>query len=168
MFLWCACANVLPTKENLNRRRIQVDLWCEIYCQQPESVGHLLWECPLAQNVWALCRGGLQKCQNNLCDFILLFRTLLDGLSKTDLERWAVTSWAIWNARNKFYFEKTQSHPKDILNGALGYLQEYQKLPEVANGTTKHMKLAAINLDLTGLCYCLLMYGSLSLCFGRG
>ena len=107
MFLWCACANVLPTKENLNRRRIQVDPRCDIYCQQLKLVGHLLWECLQAQNVWALCQGGLQKRQNNICDFFLLFRTLLDRLSKTDLERWAVTSWAIWNARNKFYFEKT-------------------------------------------------------------
>ena len=124
-FLWSACSNILPTRENLNRRRVQVDPHCEICCQQPDSVGHLLWECPLAQNVWALCRGGLQKCQNNLCDLFLLFRTLLDKLSKTDLERWAMTSCAIWNARNKFYFKKAQSHSKDILNGAISYLQEY-------------------------------------------
>ena len=26
-----------------------------------------------------------------------------DKLSKLELERWAVTAWAIWNARNKFY-----------------------------------------------------------------
>ena len=31
-----------------------------------------------------------------------------------------------------------------------------------------HMKLAATNLGLTGLCYCLLMNGSLSPCFGNG
>ena len=98
MFLWRACANVLPTKENLNRRRIQVDPRCEICCQQPKSVGHLLWECSLAQNLWALCRGGLQKCQNNLWDFFQLFQTLLFRLLKTNLERWAVTSWVIWNA----------------------------------------------------------------------
>ena len=98
MFLWRACANVLPTKENLNRRRIQVDPQCEICCQQPKSVGHLLWECSLAQNLWALCRGGLQKCQNNLWDFFQLFQTLLFRLLKTNLERWAVTSWVIWNA----------------------------------------------------------------------
>lgn len=44
IFLWRACTNVLPTRENLNRRRVEVDPRCEICCQQPESVGHLLWE----------------------------------------------------------------------------------------------------------------------------
>ena len=73
MFLWRACANVLPTKENLNRRRVQVDPRCKICCQQPELVGHLLWECLMAQNVWALCCGGLQKCQNNLLIFSYCF-----------------------------------------------------------------------------------------------
>ena len=51
-----------------------------------------------------------------------------DKLSRTDLEKWAVTSWAILNARNKFYFERIQSHPNNKLKGAIGYLQEYQRL----------------------------------------
>ena len=62
-----------------------------------------------------------------------------------------MTLWAIWNVRNKFYFEKAQSHPKDILNGAIGYLQEYQK------GTTEHMKLAATNFDLIGFFFKMLV-----------
>ena len=77
MFLWRACSNVLPTRENLHKRRVQVDSHCVICCQQLESVGHLLWECALARNVWALCQGGLQKCANSCCDFFLLFQMLV-------------------------------------------------------------------------------------------
>ena len=128
VFLWRACSNVLPTRENLHKRRVQVDPHCAICCQQPESVGHLLWECAIARNVWALCQGGLQKCANNCCDFFLLFQMLEEKLPLVELERWAVMTWAIWNARNKYYFEKTQTHPKEILSGALGFLQEYQML----------------------------------------
>ena len=100
--------------------------YCEICCQNPESVGHLLWEYPLARNVWELCPGGLLKSANNCCDFFLLFRALVEKLSIVKLERWAVISWAIWNARNKYYFVKIQTHPKEILSGALGFLLEYQ------------------------------------------
>ena len=36
-------------------------------------------------------------------------------------------SWQlIWSAWNKFYFEKFQAHPRSILDGALGFLDEYQ------------------------------------------
>ena len=37
-------------------------------------------------------------------------------LSKKELELWATTTWAIWNARNKAYFEKVQTQPKVILD----------------------------------------------------
>ena len=32
MFLWKACSNILPTRENLNRRRVQVDPMCGMCC----------------------------------------------------------------------------------------------------------------------------------------
>ena len=82
------------------------------------------------KSVSFICRGRIQKCPNDSEDFFFLFRMLVDRLSTPELERWAVTSWAIWNARNKFYFERVQSHPKSILDGAIGFLQEYQKLVE--------------------------------------
>ena len=97
------------------------DMLPEPRISRPPVVG-----CPLARNVWALCGGGLQKCANNCCDFFLLFRALVEKLYIVELERWAVITWAIWNARNKYYLEKVQTHPKEILSGALGFLQEYQ------------------------------------------
>ena len=121
-------SNILPTRESLHRRRVNVDAQCELCYQQPESAGHLLWECPFARNIWALCSGKIQKCPNEANDFFLLFKTLVQRLSKTDLEKWAVVSWGIWNARNKVYFERVQTHPKTILAGPVGFLQEYQNL----------------------------------------
>ena len=127
-FIWRACSNILPTRESLHRRRVNVDGRCELCCQQPESAGHLLWECPFARNVWALCPGKIQKCPNEANDFFLLFKTLVQRLSTAELEKWAVVSWGIWNARNKVYIERVQPHPKAILVGAVGFLQEYQNL----------------------------------------
>ena len=45
-----------------------------------------------------------------------------------ELEKWATVSWALWTARNRFYFEKTRWHPKRILGEALGQLKEYHRL----------------------------------------
>lgn len=52
----------------------------------------------------------------------MLLRMMVDRLALHDLEKWALTSWAIWNARNNYYFERIQIHQKEFLNGALGFL----------------------------------------------
>ncbi|KAL0008056.1 hypothetical protein SO802_009558 [Lithocarpus litseifolius] len=51
---------------------------------------------------------------------------LVDRLPQLELDRWATISWALWNARNKYYFEHVQQHTRVILEGALGFLAEYQ------------------------------------------
>ena len=105
-FFQRACSNILPTRANLHRRKVNIYPRCEICCQHTKTTGHLLQECPLASNVWALSKGRIQKCQNHAQDFFLLFKILVGKLEKKDvLETWATISWAIWSARNKFYFE---------------------------------------------------------------
>ena len=108
--------------------KMKINPQCEICCQKPKSIGHLLWKCPLARNVWALCRGKIQKCLNVEQDFFALFRMMANRFTQMELERWAMISWALWNARNKFYFKKVQQHPKSILEEAIGCLEEYQRL----------------------------------------
>ena len=41
-FLWRACSNCLPTKENLLKRRVKGEAKCEICCQKPETASHVL------------------------------------------------------------------------------------------------------------------------------
>ena len=148
-FIWRACSNILPTKENLHRRRVKVDSRCDICCQQPESNSHLLWECLMAWNVWAISKGRVQKCSNQVHDFFHLFRTLKDKLTKTELERWATTSWAIWNARNKYYFEKVQTQPRTIIYGSChwttGGLQQLKTPLEI-----HHTSLLSHSLKCSG------------------
>ncbi|KAK9998721.1 hypothetical protein SO802_018324 [Lithocarpus litseifolius] len=41
-FMWRACADILPTRDNLHRRRVDVDRNCEFFHQQPKTSAHLL------------------------------------------------------------------------------------------------------------------------------
>nr|POE71305.1 hypothetical protein CFP56_65413 [Quercus suber] len=100
---------------------------------KPESTSHLLWECPLARNMWAISKGRVQKCSNQVQDFFQLFQMLKGKLTKIELERWATTTWAIWNARNKYYFEKVQVQPRSIMDQATGILEDYQRLAASQN-----------------------------------
>lgn len=82
----------------------------------------------LASNVWALYQGKIQKCPNDAREFFALFWMLTDWLSLLELDRWATISWVLLIARNKFYFEKIQQHPKANLDGAISVLLENQRL----------------------------------------
>ena len=127
MFLWRAVSNCLPTRDKLHQRRVNVDTRCEFCLHNTETMHHILWECPFAQNVWALFSGRTQKCNNVVSNFFLLFWQTRSKLSQQELEKWAVTAWAIWASRNKFYFQHYQTHPKMIADMACGLLEEYQR-----------------------------------------
>jgi hypothetical protein len=51
IFLWQACNNIIPTKENLFKKRITDDPLCPICGLDVETVGHILWSCTAARDV---------------------------------------------------------------------------------------------------------------------
>ena len=71
MFLWRACSDILPTRVNLARKKVQVDPRCTICNQQDETICHILWHCPLARNAWASVCGRLQKSSSDAVEFFL-------------------------------------------------------------------------------------------------
>jgi hypothetical protein len=52
VFLWRACNNILPTKENLLKKEEVNDDLCLICNRDQETAQHVLWECPSAADVW--------------------------------------------------------------------------------------------------------------------
>ena len=61
--------------------------------------------------------GKLQKRSSSAEDFYSLVRELTPVLTKNEMEVWAIVSWAIWNAQNRYIFDRKQTHPNDILRG---------------------------------------------------
>ena len=58
VFGWRACADILPTRVNLVRRRVLTYDKCPICLREPENTIHVLWECAVVQDIWA---GSCQK-----------------------------------------------------------------------------------------------------------
>lgn len=61
MFLWRACSNILPTRENLLRLGISLDVHCPICGQANETIRYILWDCPSTQDVWGCGSCKIQK-----------------------------------------------------------------------------------------------------------
>lgn len=61
MFLWRTYNNLLPTRANLLRQGVVLDVQCPIYGKNEETVKHILWNCPSAQDVWGCGSRKIQK-----------------------------------------------------------------------------------------------------------
>ena len=127
-FMWRACYNVLPTKSKLARQKVQIDPKCFFCGQKDETTESILWECPFSSNVQALVWGKLQKSNSVAENFFMLARHMVQSLDRKELELWAITSWSLWNARNRFQFKHVQTHPSEIFKQADSLLKEYQRL----------------------------------------
>lgn len=62
-FMWKAFYNILPTKQNLKLKNVVRDALYHICESVEESIEHILWECPSANDVWSICCKELQKCR---------------------------------------------------------------------------------------------------------
>ncbi|XP_075669870.1 uncharacterized protein LOC142639598 [Castanea sativa] len=112
---------------NLARRRIILDNVCQGCKRSPESVVHSIWECCVAQDVWAGSFISLQKCSNDQHYIIQLFEDLLERLSTGKFELFLVQAWIIWNQRNTVVHGGQLKDLRWLNKRAMDYLDEYKK-----------------------------------------
>ena len=61
VFAWRAC-HILPTRDNLVRRKIVETDVCVLCSREAETGVHALWECAVAKDVWSNSIVRIQKC----------------------------------------------------------------------------------------------------------
>jgi hypothetical protein len=118
LFLWKACNNILPTKENLARRGVTPDDKCPICKLERETVSHSLWSCQAAKDVWLECPMRIQKSPCDEDDFLSIFKRLGERLSVEDLRMLAYVARQIWFRRNGVVFKEVFQSPKEIIQAA--------------------------------------------------
>ena len=69
IFAWRACMNALPTRINLHRRGINIDVLCPMCEQEAESIAHSLLLCNSARRVWNKLEGCPVNLDDNCIDF---------------------------------------------------------------------------------------------------
>jgi hypothetical protein len=90
MFLWRACHNLLPTKVNLLKRGICDNSLCPICLSENETVEHIIWECPTANDVWGEATIKLQKSTCLGGNFSQIFVDVISRCIKEEVELFAI------------------------------------------------------------------------------
>ena len=125
-FIWCAYHETLPTNYQLHKRKIRSSAICPIYLQEDKTMRHILWQCAMARNIWALVPRRMQKLPNYGGEYSLFMKRIFTDFSKEDTEEWVVIMWSIWNARNHFVHDEIHSDPLVIKNGALSLQRDFK------------------------------------------
>ncbi|XP_075640306.1 uncharacterized protein LOC142612059 [Castanea sativa] len=100
--------------------------WPKLWKQGTESVLHVLWECGVAQDVWAGSKVCLQKCTTGRGDILQLIEDLMGRLIVDDMELFFVQCWVIWNQRNLVLHGGSIQDPSWLVRRAENYLKEYR------------------------------------------
>ena len=112
---------------NLAKRKIITDNTCECCKRALETGIHVLWECGVAQDMWAGSQVKLQKHIREHADTLQLFESLLNRLSASKFELFLVQTWLIWNQRNTIIYGGKLKEPNWLNKRAVAFLNEFQQ-----------------------------------------
>ncbi|KAH9791666.1 reverse transcriptase-like protein [Citrus sinensis] len=125
--MWRAARNLLPTAQNLWKKKILSSPWCQRCRRTRESTYHALVSCKVSQKVW---KGG---------DMFGFLQEMAGKRSKSDMELIVATCWAIWSERNLFIFENKKEDSQLSAAKADAVVYSYKKiqLPQLQTSIEK-------------------------------
>ncbi|GLU09838.1 hypothetical protein SLE2022_266770 [Rubroshorea leprosula] len=127
LLTWSAYRNVVPTKDNLHKKRVDIDLECPMCGVERESVFHCFMTCSIARAVWLGCPLSLRVSELNEEDFASLFDSITNNLEKEQLELFCLLCWNLWNSRNDALWNNKGPNPHHIIERSLHFQMEYKK-----------------------------------------
>ncbi|CAN1135539.1 Putative ribonuclease H protein At1g65750 [Linum perenne] len=135
---WRASRGVLPTRERLQRRGIDIDWSCGICNGNPETPWHLFLECDFTWECWlaAGCERIVEQHRNESESFNgWIMRVIAAGdekLTQTIL----TTIWAVWKERNERVWSQKASSAAVVINRATETISEWLLAQELSGQTT--------------------------------
>uniref|UniRef100_A0A803PAT0 Reverse transcriptase domain-containing protein n=1 Tax=Cannabis sativa TaxID=3483 RepID=A0A803PAT0_CANSA len=124
--VWRVLSHSIPVASSLFFRHIIPSPVCPICHQATESVKHAILECKYARKAWknSIFIGFYT---NNLSSSIDTF--FVAAFETFDSHQIAILFcfvWAIWNYRNKVFYQHKRPWPQDIFQSACNFLDEFQ------------------------------------------
>ncbi|KAH9754587.1 putative reverse transcriptase/RNA-dependent DNA polymerase [Citrus sinensis] len=127
IFMWRAARNLLPTAENLWKRKCLKDPICQGCNREVETVRHALLDCKAARKIWYHATSSVQIPNAQNQDILEFIYEVWSTWGKTEAEQAIAFCWAVWFARNKRIFEGKKSDPRASAAKAESLLEAYHR-----------------------------------------
>ena len=125
VFLWRACSNALPTKVNLQKRKVLDNPLCDHCKCRGEDVLRAIWNCDNIHEGWVHSFAKVRSkstCIESVCDLVSIIQA--EGKS---LKEFAMIASLIWIRRNKLRHNKPALLVSKLAQSALTLLHEFQQ-----------------------------------------
>ncbi|KAJ1695184.1 hypothetical protein LUZ63_011882 [Rhynchospora breviuscula] len=117
LFLWRAVREALPVDQVLSSRMSKTPTGCLLCGDFNETVVHVLFKCPLAQQIWRLSQFDLST--TGLPDnMVHLMAFLVKELDSRQFPTFISIMWNWWKDRCKRVYEGKKSNPQQTLAAA--------------------------------------------------
>ncbi|KAK6164785.1 hypothetical protein DH2020_001649 [Rehmannia glutinosa] len=126
-FLWRACRDCLPNRQNLQRRGIIVSSLCVLCGASLENNWHIFVACPFALCCWE--RAELfdltQKFSGDIESFNQWFFDILSKVRVEVAAKFSIILWSIWRQRNEEFWNHSHLSPEATVLAARSVLYEW-------------------------------------------
>ncbi|XP_075640630.1 uncharacterized protein LOC142612416 [Castanea sativa] len=126
-FMWKACKNILPTKCRLKSKGIGLGTCCDL-CGNNETLGHILWGCTAAAEVWSATNLKLPSLPEPHLDFLNIMWEIRERWPVVDWELFAITMWSLWNNRNSVRHGGRSKRYDVIVKEVADYVKEVRQV----------------------------------------
>ncbi|KAG2313170.1 hypothetical protein Bca52824_024727 [Brassica carinata] len=128
-FIWRAVSNAIPVGELLVKRGVKMDPVCQACGYQGESINHIIFQCSVARQVWAMANvphlqhgfdeHGFDEVSHfdNFHSLMLMMRNKRIPEAVRNAIPWVV--WYLWKFRNGILFEARIKTPTEVVVKAL-------------------------------------------------
>ncbi|KAH9764612.1 putative reverse transcriptase/RNA-dependent DNA polymerase [Citrus sinensis] len=111
IFTWRALKNLLPTAENLWKRKVLPQPICQLCGTKIETTAHALMECKSAHAVWKTTKLAADIGNIAHQDIISFVHEAMRRMGKNDADMVIALCWVIWSARNHVLFRGKRDEP---------------------------------------------------------
>ncbi|XP_058760957.1 uncharacterized protein LOC131634317 [Vicia villosa] len=122
-FLWRLAKDILPTKENLQKKGITLDTSCSFCQAAPETAHHLFLQCEFARSVcFSSCFGLRLPLNSDLNDWIY---GCLDDSDVIGDQLKCSLLWQLWKTKNLLLYQQKSVEPWIVAEETLVAVKEF-------------------------------------------
>ncbi|CAH9127591.1 unnamed protein product [Cuscuta epithymum] len=146
IFLWQICSGCLPTRTNLQSRRVDCSNQCGLCGDPGESLTHIFMTCSVAKEAWSTVSWKWTTQGGN--DFLEQVGKKFHVKRKEDLAKLIWGCWAIWGERNCRVWQQASSPARQFMLKAEAFMTGWAQ----AQTARREGRLAGLRMVASWCC----------------